>query len=134
MAMLRQLTTHSNFTLIPLVANTYSNSLNSSLPHIGSPFGSHERTFPVRPSNAAWQFLGPKHFAIPYALLTDTELLCSSQAIWMISTVSILPLSLRSRTSSCRCEVEIASVKEENRTDASFPSQVVALTNTGLIA
>src|SRR5450432_4234739 len=56
---------HSNFTLIPVVANTYSNSLNSSLPHIGSPLGSHERTFPVRPSNATWQFLGPKHFAIP---------------------------------------------------------------------
>ncbi len=52
----------------------------------------------------------------------------------MISTVSILPLSLRSRISSCRCEVEIASLKEENKTDASFPSQVVALTNTGLRA
>jgi hypothetical protein len=56
---------HSNFTLTPVVANTYSNSFNSSLPHIASPLGSHERTFAVRPSNATWQFLGPKHFAIP---------------------------------------------------------------------
>jgi hypothetical protein len=57
---------HSNLTPIsPFVASTYSNSLNSSLPHADSPFGSHISTFNVCPSNDTWQFVAPKHLAMP---------------------------------------------------------------------
>jgi hypothetical protein len=51
----------------------------------------------------------------------------------MINTASILPLSLRSGTNSYRCEVEIASLKEENKTDASFPSQAPGMGVPALI-